>query len=1512
MRRISRRDGRIPYSFVAVVILASIFLLVASLEQVSIATTTQNAYDVPGATQNALALVESDISSAAQYDLMRSEANLLAGTVNPSLNLLNGSLNTAFTTSMAALGLSSPQGLTEGTVVVKASGWGINATFAEGQVMDGTPAVTLTPGPTNPYLPLPNEVNLAQQTTWSFTTEPIYPMATGHVVLTALDGNSGQTLTQSYSFSVSVQSELGLLEAKAGQFRDALTGPSGSLSELVKYLVTTLGELRALSGYGSGGYPGPTSGTVISGATNNSVLSQSDVRDAVSLAILLDSLRYFRSFDAGAVTSFLSSMPPGAYQQLLEHYVFNGTIDPATLFLLFLDSQGGWSDGWVASGEGLASAIYGFADRFKFDLLQHFWGANVVDPTLTEPVASWSTVQSQGTSYAISMLSQWLWDYGTWLGVTQKSLPAYNNTATIPAMTATVAGCTYVLFPGGSIQTSDPGVPDLASLILGTPYSETITLPNNQQVTLMLAPDNYQIWENVSIDNPGSPYYYAPNYWIDFNENATYITTNQSLLWLFNPQEFSSYDPGAYDRTLHTVMVDLSNSMQHKSATAGLVGDKGYLDYVGYQGDLSGANTTLTGAGLPNLSTPAGRNTALNTSYSFLTNGTTSLFQGPFSRTLANFSQRAANPANVTNWWVNGASHPTLVGPADPPTTDAANNWTMSAISSYAAREWFQMLYTLWYGSGGTVPTTAPAVNQINYQNMDASQYNVVSPGVERAPPAPYQEPNFAINVMNETFYSVYCWITGTGTGIGCGGEDGYQFCPNNQNFFGDCLGATAQDNPNYYYGACGGGNAGLAYNAALNNYYYPGTGGLNNMWNVVRTSVLQSLAGGVDQIHALLQSSWDSVYNNTGDATWGGQNFTQWILQFIAPPILNDTVLLAQAGGWVTQLYNTTERWLSGATNLSGTVVKPWLDRGRPYAFALGNSTLETADAQVFNESLSQMTMSFGGGALTWSLPQYSVHLVDPQNQSTNMGIAPFETSWSISLQGSLSLSLVSSRMSLLSGGTLHPTVLNLSLPVNSQTLVTLYTPWELGSGWDNLPTPLPGDPTLLNTRGLTGLEGHDYHSAPALLPGVYPSVPLDDLLLRTAALGRVTAGEGLSLANLLAGYPGLASGGSAAWSQNLTLLELTTNAGLAATSGTFLTASQTDLALLRSDLSSAAQGGVPLAFDFGANAFLGANATFDTTGQVVSYFWPAPASPTFGPQEEYTLTFQGARVGDAFTIDNPFVVANPGTNGFSGSWGTSAAGTYQLQSLWVEFGQKYMLSLRGPATPAPVTSQTATYPSLSVPYLFGKGGGIPGSVSVFGAGGLPGTATSTFVASLPPPGTTVTFPDYIAQQEYAAGHFYDDLVSGAVPVQAGIGAFGYSTAISQGGSGLANYSLYLTGPSGGVFGSAAAEQNLTAFLLWLDDNMEPVCYSLGAAMPYLSVLSTVPAGLLSPVVRNVTWEWGTGAQPYSDYAFSGANLAALEADLAGSGGGMGNSPTVLIGGGSSGSWGFSGALTG
>ncbi len=1528
-------------------------ILTAYFEVAVTWSNNQGAFNVPEQVNNAFADVTRSVQQAAYLDLMRAESTLLLQTPNPPIDQLNGTLGSYFATSLRLLNLTTPQGYLDGTVRVYAESWGINLTWDQGEVRDPVSQVSLRSGLVDPNLPLASVADASRPTAMAQTEEPVYPMAVGEVSLFAVDAATGVSGWQSVPFTETVQSDLGLLEDSTSQFADASFGQDGGFAHLVEYLTTTLGELRALSGYGAGGWPGLQQTTQIAsnncGASAPSILSCEDIHDAVALASLLASLQYFRNYDPNATYAFLSSLGPGPYQTLLSTYVTNGVVDGAALLLLLLGpTPGGWSDGWIASGSGLASAAYSFVDRYKFDLFQQFWGQQAVDPTLTEPVTSWNLLASQSNQYAVNMVTQWLHQYQNWLGITITSIPKYDVTAQIPAEVGGAGGCNYVIFPGGSIEVSNTYVPDIADLILGSTNGGT-------GINYPYAPELFNVFENVTVTDP-----YAGANWFDLNEQAGYYLVDSSFVGQYTNNGAPTLpvpspaptggDP--FRTTLYALLQSLNASMDHKSPISTQVELKGLLDYIAYEADKDGGNYTLAGAGLPDLTTAAGLAQALySPTYSLLTNGTNTLFSGPFAAALAKLATQASNTTWQDNAWIYGADHPDLMGP-DQPTADTTNWWTMSQIASLTAREYFQELYMLWYGSAGVIPTSP--VGPISYNLMDALQYNVVSPGVQHSPPYPFHEPDFAINVQNETYISVMNWMGWTGGGGPCP-ESGFGF--------GQCGFSATIYNPAYVTngnpGICGYG----AFLAARAQWYTEeGTGLPSRTWNNVAGAVTCALLGsthpgcggasaaqGLDSIHydtapgVGLGQSWWNVKNNTGDAYFGcgyvglcpnydAGNFTNWTLTTVAPPILSDMRSMGQTGGWLSQLYASSQQEIWQGANQSTVIDKPWLENGVPYTFWQGNYSNEVADQQLFNESLANrsagLVLRGNGLAFTWSLPQYTIHLVDPQNDTSNMGISGMSSTWTIDLQGSISLNLTSTRMALEQKGYPTPTQLNVTVPISMALPITIYTPWNLGSGWDGLSTPLPGDPAYLQTRSLLGLTGNDYHASPNFLAGTYVSQPLDSLLSQATSVGKVLAAEGRDQAGLLAALPDRGVGASAPWAQNLTLLENTTNADLASTAGAYMGAVQANLATLDYELTKVPRGGPYTNVAWKAPAFYGNLGQLDLTTQQFNYYG-YPGTATWGDSLQYNLTFGGSRVGASYYVDNNFNGASPTAlpaHGFCGSWGpTSAAqsaycgstagataGSYSLQGYWAEFATPYHLGLSGsPTRLAPTeTSTSLHYPSLSVPYL-GPNWAYPADLSVSAVGALPSVASSAFLAAvqgyLPSPGV---FPNYVAEQQWQAGLLYDQMGSSTAP---GVTGFGYGTALrygtAPGASFAANFSISLQ-EAGGLFGDPVQQGNVSSFLQWYEVNHLALSYGLGCLSQDPTTLASASPQLLTFVYRNMTLETGDMTVP-SSYAYLSSNLAFSEGDLGGTGGGLSNSPTILIGGGAPGTWEFGGTLT-
>ena len=97
-----------------------------------------------------------------------------------------------------------------------------------------------------------------------------------------------------------IESPFPLLQATVREFRGAADGSESEVARIVQYILTTAAQYRALQGYAAGRFGEP-------GTTTADILTPGDVEVAVNLALLLEQLRRFRSFDEGSAQAFDSA-----------------------------------------------------------------------------------------------------------------------------------------------------------------------------------------------------------------------------------------------------------------------------------------------------------------------------------------------------------------------------------------------------------------------------------------------------------------------------------------------------------------------------------------------------------------------------------------------------------------------------------------------------------------------------------------------------------------------------------------------------------------------------------------------------------------------------------------------------------------------------------------------------------------------------------------------------------------------------------------------------------------------------------------------------------------------------------------------------------------------------------------------------------------------------------------------------------------------------------------------------
>ncbi len=154
-----------------------------------------------------------------------------------------------------------------------------------------------------------------------------------------------------------------LLESKLEQSSRAGEGDLTGVGHTVKAILASLAQFRVLNGFASPIRPGTTTGDV---------LTADDVAWAVNLALFLEEIRLFRTYDREAAASVDGAHPPPTVAdglpppkadrtliRLLDKYASEGTVDATDLYALFtgLDSEG------LSLGAVFAQAIAAIADE---------------------------------------------------------------------------------------------------------------------------------------------------------------------------------------------------------------------------------------------------------------------------------------------------------------------------------------------------------------------------------------------------------------------------------------------------------------------------------------------------------------------------------------------------------------------------------------------------------------------------------------------------------------------------------------------------------------------------------------------------------------------------------------------------------------------------------------------------------------------------------------------------------------------------------------------------------------------------------------------------------------------------------------------------------------------------------------------------------------------------------------------------------------------------------------------
>ena len=208
-------------------------------------------------------------------------------------------------------------------------------------------------------LPSPANEVLGQR-----TVNPYY-LALGNFTVTV--GREGISLLRESSFQRPVISSLPFLEMKLRAFESASDGGLSDLSRMVGYMLSTLGELRVLEGYGQPMY--------LDGKCTSLVLTEEDVYRAVLVGLLLEQSRLFRTTDSIFAKRVSELCSPGNPGLLAMQAPRDRWLDPADLFLWFI----GRTQVSIDPNVIVAQAVYSIADAMVLRIMEYMGWLGTMD-----------------------------------------------------------------------------------------------------------------------------------------------------------------------------------------------------------------------------------------------------------------------------------------------------------------------------------------------------------------------------------------------------------------------------------------------------------------------------------------------------------------------------------------------------------------------------------------------------------------------------------------------------------------------------------------------------------------------------------------------------------------------------------------------------------------------------------------------------------------------------------------------------------------------------------------------------------------------------------------------------------------------------------------------------------------------------------------------------------------------------------------------------------------------------
>ncbi|MFQ5884453.1 MAG: hypothetical protein ACE5IO_05070, partial [Thermoplasmata archaeon] len=191
--------------------------------------------------------------------------------------------------------------------------------------------------------------------------------------VTYLVSKEGIVARNTHEFSEDLDSLYPFLDGKMETLVSDSESEFGDVARMLRYMLSTLAQVRVLQGWGGLGQDMP--GT-------DEIISARDIERALNVALILEDAGLLRLTDADAVDAFDLHNPglakDGGLASLLQSWLTEGSIDPSDLYFLY-NSQG---NAEISIAGMISQAIYAIIDQTTLKYIDYFGLAHTADFSL--------------------------------------------------------------------------------------------------------------------------------------------------------------------------------------------------------------------------------------------------------------------------------------------------------------------------------------------------------------------------------------------------------------------------------------------------------------------------------------------------------------------------------------------------------------------------------------------------------------------------------------------------------------------------------------------------------------------------------------------------------------------------------------------------------------------------------------------------------------------------------------------------------------------------------------------------------------------------------------------------------------------------------------------------------------------------------------------------------------------------------------------------------------------------